>query len=346
MNTYKKIIFLSNKEKHTNNLAVLSIEKKHNGVLGEIKSYGNLQGDYLLGIQNKDKIIKQNIKFSSNTYNFVLPADINLDNTLGCVLCECTDEFKPILWGSEKSDNYKAQIVSNLKNNLNKLSSIQSNKTTIPCQTHTPQEKEKVKNNQDAIPASQPYNNINHIFEENMNISNSGFAISPSRENTNTNYLKEQYSQISMDNIDFNQEIAVASASNLFESDEDEINNTIDNELNKYSSHEFYDMIAEQLDDLFSKYPPEPNLEKLIEGSKWCKINTDVDNKYHVVGIIYKNDDIKYICYGVPGSYDIDPPREMQGYAQWLPTNVTNPYTEGYWVMYQDADTGENIYLN
>ena len=68
--------------------------------------------------------------------------------------------------------------------------------------------------------------------------------------------------------------------------------------------------------------------------------------KYYVVGIIYHNHDIKYICYGVPGTYENEPPVEMRHYSQWLPTDTTDPYNNGYWVMYQDADTGENIYLN
>ena len=105
-------------------------------------------------------------------------------------------------------------------------------------------------------------------------------------------------------------------------------------------------MIADQLQELFDKYPQEQNLMKLIDNSKWCKINNDSDNKYYVVGIIYHNEDIKYICFGVPGNYNIQPPREMQGYSQWLPVDPADPYNNGYWVMCQDADTGENIYIN
>ena len=105
-------------------------------------------------------------------------------------------------------------------------------------------------------------------------------------------------------------------------------------------------MIASQLQELFDKYPAEENLSKLIDNSKWCKIVRDSDNSNYVVGIISIENDIKYICYGVPGSYNNEPPREMQGYSQWLPTDTTDPYNNGYWVMYQDADTGENIYLN
>ena len=111
------------------------------------------------------------------------------------------------------------------------------------------------------------------------------------------------------------------------------------------TNHKFYNMIAEQLEELFDKYPRENNLEKIIDNSKWVKINHEEENKFYVVGIIYIDDDIKYVCYGVPGSYYNEPPRELLGYSQWLPTDTLNPYENGYWVMYQDADTGENIYI-
>ena len=105
-------------------------------------------------------------------------------------------------------------------------------------------------------------------------------------------------------------------------------------------------MIAEQLDELFDKYPREKNLENLIDNSSWVKINHEEENKYYVVGIIYENDDIKYICYGVPGSYYNEPQSDLRAYSQWLPVDSMNPYDNGYWVMYQDADSGENIVIN
>ena len=137
----------------------------------------------------------------------------------------------------------------------------------------------------------------------------------------------------------------VVTMSNLFESDDEEIENSIDKELSG-SNHKFYSMIAEQLDELFDKYPREKNLENLVENSKWVKIKYEDNDKYYVVGIIYINNDIKYICYGVPGNYYTEPPRELKDYSQWLPTDTLSPYTEGFWVMYQDADTGENVIIN
>ena len=106
-------------------------------------------------------------------------------------------------------------------------------------------------------------------------------------------------------------------------------------------------MISSQLDELFTRYPREKNLEKLIENSEWVKIDSDTIDKFYVVGIIKDdNDVVKYICYGVPGNYYTEPPQEMRGYSQWLPTDTRDPYNNGYWVMYQDSENGENILIN
>ena len=144
----------------------------------------------------------------------------------------------------------------------------------------------------------------------------------------------------------YHSEVAIASSTaSLFESDDLEIEKEIEKEMSSNTTHDFYEMIAEQLNELFDKYPRDHTLENLIDNSKWVKLKHD-DNKYYVVGIIYNNNDIKYICYGVPGNYSKEPPTELKNYSQWLPTDITNPFDNGYWVMYQDADTGENILLN
>lgn len=394
MVTLKKLIFLSNKQDKSNDVATLSIEKKTNGIFGKLKYYGNLTGDYILGLKSADKIHKQNVKVGNIEYNFLLPADLDLNNPLGCVLCKTNNgELLPILWGNEKSENYKNQIVRNLQNNFSKISNTSLNKSNIITPTYneistekksdteilkTNTQKEYTPTNRSIETKYSEDHNMHEIYNENYNnfnvlenqkedsdninamlqnyikeintLEKNGYAQSPFREKENNeiNNTNHTISQLSIDDEFFkdHSESAYALNTKLFEEDEEEINSIIDKELETNTTHDFYNMIAEQLQELFDKYPSENNLSKLIDNSKWCKINRDFDNSYYVVGIIYNNNDIKYICYGVPGNYNIQPPREMQGYSQWLPTDATDPYNNGYWVMYQDADTGENIYLN
>lgn len=349
----KKTIFLSNNEKNKG-IAILTLENKNPSIFGTIKFYNNnLTGDLVLGIKSDTKIIKQNINPTNNTYTFILSEKINLDNTIGCVLLKkLNNEFEPILWGSEKNENYKNKIINSLQESMSKLSSMNmptSQKTTN--QTSISPIKHETINSE--IPTSRAKEDI----QPNSQISaTDDTAYSPIYNYNNLDLHhkpQEEYAQISLSeellNSDLSEDIAVAcSSAKLFENDDSEIETLIDNELakSKTGTHEFYNMLAEQLDEIFRTYPQEENLCKLIEGSNWAKIDTGIDNRFHVVGIIKHNNDIKYICYGVPGHYNTEPPTEMRAYSQWLPADTLDPFTKGYWVMYQDADTGENIIVN
>ncbi len=132
----------------------------------------------------------------------------------------------------------------------------------------------------------------------------------------------------------------------LFESTDEEIEQIIDNELDdKYGDvdDDFYRLIKSQLDDLFESYPSEDNLTKIIPNSKWVRVDYENNGKEYVVGEIYDDDHVRYICYGVPGSYDTQPPANIAKYSQWLPIDLTNPEGLGYWIMYQDAATGDSV---
>ena len=100
----------------------------------------------------------------------------------------------------------------------------------------------------------------------------------------------------------------------------------------------FFDGVSEQINSLFARYPEEEFLPSIIPSSKWVKVDYEGDGSYYVLGLIYENDKIKYICYGVPGVYEKNPPEDLTGFAQWLPLDATKPEEYGYWITYQDAE--------
>lgn len=108
----------------------------------------------------------------------------------------------------------------------------------------------------------------------------------------------------------------------------------------------FYDEIKEQIQDLFGKYPEEDILKDIIPNSKWVKIDYEEKGEYYVVGMLYENDKIKYVCYGVPSMFEAGPPDDLKGFSQWLPLDGEKPEGFGYWITYQDAETGENVKLD
>lgn len=385
MNTIKKLMFMSNNDKNTG-MGILKFENKNNNVFCCLKTYqGNFNSNYILGIKLTDKIIKQNVILQNNCYNFVSTEIKNLDNVLGCVLIDIVDgEFKPIIWGNEKNTNYKANIINSLRQSLNNISNAKisshtkiqnswaaksseqnnTNKTLTTSNSITTPETQSIEeNSQTSIQNNFNQEKISLLKLSKLttqnNLQNTQNAYRPVKHDEQKIQL-DTISQISLyeekttpQNIP---EIAVASEQSiLFEDDDESIEKLINEELNNEknipkpidnNSHNFYNMIAEQLHELFDRYPPENNLNKLLENSQWVKIDTDIVNKHYVVGVIKKDNDIKYICYGVPGTYNQEPPIEMREYSQWLPTDISDPYNNGYWVMYQDADTGENIYIN
>lgn len=105
----------------------------------------------------------------------------------------------------------------------------------------------------------------------------------------------------------------------------------------------FFDGIREQIDELFEKYPKEDILSQIIPDSKWVKIENEGKGEYYVVGLLYSDNKIKYVCYGVPSMFSNEPPKEFSEYCQWLPIDTEKEGGFGYWIAYQDADTGENV---
>lgn len=103
----------------------------------------------------------------------------------------------------------------------------------------------------------------------------------------------------------------------------------------------FYSRMKAEIEGLLSAYPAEENLAKTVADSKWVRIDYG-DGKYYVFGVIYDGKKPAYICYGVPAANSERPPESMQGLASFIPASAENP-RQGYWVMYQDANSGASL---
>jgi len=100
----------------------------------------------------------------------------------------------------------------------------------------------------------------------------------------------------------------------------------------------FYEQIKSHLDGLFAQSERFSVLEELMPETKWVKIDFD-ESKYYVVGLVGKSPD--YICYGVPALFSVSPPEELGDSAKWLPRVAAKPKGDGFWLMFQDAVSGE-----
>ena len=104
----------------------------------------------------------------------------------------------------------------------------------------------------------------------------------------------------------------------------------------------FYSEMKGQIDSIFENNPTEEYLESLIPNSKWVKVELK-NGDYYVLGLIYQENELKYICYGVPGVYQTLPPRQLSGYPVWFPLDSNKNGGFGYWLSYQDAENGESV---
>ncbi len=104
----------------------------------------------------------------------------------------------------------------------------------------------------------------------------------------------------------------------------------------------YYFKAKKELDNIFDKFPEEEHLCKIFQDSKWVKINY-ANDKYYVVGVIKENSSVKYICYGVPARYSENEPEELKGYCSFIPISIFDFKGEGYWMMFQDAITGNSV---
>lgn len=101
----------------------------------------------------------------------------------------------------------------------------------------------------------------------------------------------------------------------------------------------YFETVKEQIEKLFTggeKFTP---LENALPGTRWVKVDYDGNGRYYVVGLIGANPD--YIAYGVPGKYGDTPPL-LDG-ADFVPLSPDNPAADGFWVLFQSAQTGEEI---
>lgn len=105
----------------------------------------------------------------------------------------------------------------------------------------------------------------------------------------------------------------------------------------------FYKRMCAEVENLLATYPPMEELCAAIDGSKWVKISYG-DNSFYAFGVIFSEGTPKYICYAIPAQSDSSPPASMQGLASFL--SVKTQHGVGFWVMYQDADTGASIQIS
>ncbi len=105
--------------------------------------------------------------------------------------------------------------------------------------------------------------------------------------------------------------------------------------LDPRGSLTYYNTVRERLEAALKKFPPDERLKETFPLSEWVRAESGA-----LLGVIYERGAPRYLCVAVERTGD--PPAEMGEHCTFVPAS---PYTEteGFWVVFQDADTGEYI---
>ena len=96
----------------------------------------------------------------------------------------------------------------------------------------------------------------------------------------------------------------------------------------------YYREVRERLDDAFARFPKDERLNAAFPASEWVSSNGAL------IGIIYEEGIPRYLCVAAPASEET--PEEMKARGVFVPATCFSD-DEGYYVVFQDADTGEYV---
>ncbi|MBQ3235027.1 MAG: hypothetical protein IJA97_02590 [Clostridia bacterium] len=109
----------------------------------------------------------------------------------------------------------------------------------------------------------------------------------------------------------------------------------------KLQGGNFYPSVKERFDKIIYCHPSDTELCSVIPDGEFVKIPYDNDRSYSV-GRVYECGEVKYLCYAVKGKYMETPP-ELKEFCRFLPLSPYKPLSEGYFVIFQSAESGKII---
>lgn len=295
---------------NTSQRAVLTLECNGETTKGRLRLYNfgvEPKGIISLGIYQEGKVAKAGlIRTSGMLYTFSCNVD-HLANNFSCAIINFVGgEPKPILYGNGQGYSDQEELFSEVMKALNSSQNMTEVEQTLD--EFGIDYDDDLKKEIDTV--------IDQSFK---NTDVDTCAIEKCKNCENCKYKKYYLSQINVTNQQL-EEVEVEPIKEMF-----------------------YMEMKPQLDDLFANNPSEDYLQDLLPNSKWVKVKTDEIGNYYVLGLIYEDENLKYICYGVPGVFQKNAPRELSGYPVWFPLDENKPQGFGYWLSYQDADSGESV---
>lgn len=152
---------------------------------------------------------------------------------------------------------------------------------------------------------------------------------------TNGNIPPSNYEQFVASTVNYYEDVPVTQ----FVNNADIKYQLVDNYSNAFERYyasggtdNYYDTVKAELTKLFVQFPPYYPLINKYKDSYFVRIDFVRSDKYFVMGVLQKEGQVKYICYGLPANGNNHPDKDFC-------------YIKGeksdYYMLFQDAVTGQ-----
>lgn len=345
-----KTIILSSENKTPNGIkAILTLITDNSTLKGKMRLYNanTLPLDSKIGVYYKEKIHTATITKSQDTYNFEINQNFDLTNDIYCAVLDKKNIF--ISGGSygnmffnENSIFYgDASTTEDVEEYIDKC---------------VDQDCEYEAEEQSSIDTNEKCDNCVYKkdFFENKSTPQDFFSIFKN-ENSESTQIKKLKPETHLQpkeiikNADSTKQLKIIKenmqtiSKQKIQKDKQEYNSEAPVKKSGDDIGDFLSMISEQIDEMLVKYPTENTIMELVPNSKFIKIEDEYENNTYIIGVIYEKEKIKYLAYGVPAKYNTPAPKELGTNYQWIPIDLNDPMTDGYYVLYQDAIDGSII---
>ncbi len=292
-----------------------------------------------IGVYHNQKVFSANILEKDGVYTSSLVGDFNIDQDFYCAIVDTKNNNRVILSGGTYAGfffNDNSVFDEEFSTNENNFSPAKLNET----KTKKPNplifnniEKENPETNLFTYPEPTENECCNDDCERCKNCMYKEYFYS-----SKNNEIKVDLSE--NENLKTDEIPTRQTEENFILSSSDSHVSSFETEKPKEKSNEqenstILNSLVTQFKYVFENYPKDEILTSLIENSKFVKIN---ENKEQFsIGAIFEDDEMKYICYAVMSDYNQPPPSELGEHHQWLPIDKDDPLSEGYFVVFQDA---------
>lgn len=316
----KNIILLPADYNGVNNQkGILTADCNEKNIKCTIKCFNFRQTDeeFVLGIMINEDVFKTKVKASElSNLTYVVPCKAKMGDKISCTLLNVRrSDYDIVLWGStETTRAWQNACVCRLEDQMLEDGSL---KTELKFNSLHQQNIKQ---------------NIEVLNQEEQETKDSIIDFEYEKEQQ----LVEEYIDKIFNLTEPSEQVEEVESISKSEEEFDS-----KKEFEKYQSKIFFERVESQVNNLLNKNEKDGLLEDIIPNGRFCKVN--LEDGHYVFGVIYEEDKPRYLCYGVPGVGGTNPPKELEGFCQWLPIDLENVEGEGYYISYQDAFSGENI---